>query len=87
MAKAAVVSDGEDLPEDGDGNNDGGDDDNNRDDDNQAINLPDTATANNEDEDNDIEDNGEGMPRKTLVTATNRRKTDAADADIPEGGD
>ncbi len=35
--------------------------------------------------DND-KDNNEGVPRKTLVTATIRRKTYAANADISEGG-
>jgi hypothetical protein len=46
--------------------------------------LPDTATAN--DDDKDDNDDDEGVPRKTLVTAMIRRKMDAADADIPEGG-
>ncbi len=64
---------------------------------NQAINLPNTAgtiklqyhAANNAtrgEGDDDNNDNNEVMPRKTLVTATIRRKTDAANADIPEGG-
>ncbi len=78
-----VVSNGEDLPNDSNGNNGGGDDDNDGDDDDQAINLPDyapAATAANKDA------NDEGMPRKTLVTATIRKKMDAANADIPKGG-
>jgi hypothetical protein len=37
-----------------------------------------TAAADNDDD--------EGVPRKTLVTATIQRKTDVANADIPEGG-
>ncbi len=78
--KAMVVSDGEDLPDDGNGNDEGGDNDDDGDDNNQAISLPNTAAAANN------EDNDEGMPRKSLVTTTIRRKTDAANADIPEGG-
>jgi hypothetical protein len=76
----AFVSNGKDLPDNGNSNKDRG---NNGDIDNQAINLPNTATA--DDNDND-DDDDEGVPRKTLVTATIRRKTDAANADIPEGG-
>jgi hypothetical protein len=81
-AKAAVVSDGEDLPDDGDGDGDydGGDDDDDGDDDDRAINSSDTAAA------AATADDDEGMPRKTLVTAMIRRKTDAADDDIPEEG-
>ncbi len=85
MAKAAVVSNGEDLPDNGDGNDDGGDDDDDRDNnDDRAINLPDTAVA--AAAAVDIDDNNEGVLRKTLVTATIRRKNYATDADIPEGG-
>jgi hypothetical protein len=83
VAKAAVVSDGKDSRDDGD--DDGGDDDDDGDDEDRAINLPDTAAAADDgNKDNDKDD--EGVPRKTLVTATIGRKTDAADADIPEGG-
>jgi hypothetical protein len=63
---------------------------------NQAINLPNTAgtieveyhapdNAAGGGGDND-DDNDEGVPRKTLVTATILRKANSADADIPEGG-
>ncbi len=38
-------------------------------------------------EDNDNNDNdNKGAPRKTLVTATIRRESDAAAADVPGGG-
>jgi hypothetical protein len=90
------VSDGEDSPDDGDGEDDCGDDDDDGDDDDRAINsantvgtielqyhAADNAAGGGEDDD---DDDGEGVPRKTLVTATIRRKTNAADADIPEGG-
>ncbi len=92
-AKAAVVSDGEDFPDDGDDNC--GDNNEDGDDNNWAISLPDTvgtiklqyhaadnAARGGGDNDNN---NDECMPRKTLVTATIRRKTDAANSD-PEGG-
>jgi hypothetical protein len=90
------MSDGKDLPDDGNGNDDGGDNDDDGDDNNQAINSPDTAgtielqyhaadNAAGGGGDND-DDDDEGVPRKTLVTATIRRKTDAANADFPEGG-
>ncbi len=88
------MSDSEDSPDDG--NDDGGNDDDDGDVDDRAINSPDTAgtielqyhAANNAAEGggDDDDDDDEGVPRKTLVTATIRRKTDAADADIPEGG-
>jgi hypothetical protein len=32
------------------------------------------------------DDDNEGVPRKTLVTATIRRESDAANADVPGGG-
>jgi hypothetical protein len=73
-----------DLPDNGDGDDDGSDNDNNGDDDSRAINSSDTAAANDNEDDNNNGD--EGVPRKTLVTATIRRKMDAANADIPEGG-
>jgi hypothetical protein len=80
VAKAAVVSNGKDWPDDG--NNNGGNNGDDSDNDDQAINLPNhaatTTAANNNDD--------EGVPRKTLVTTTIWKKTDAANADIPEGG-
>ncbi len=69
------------MPDDGDGDDNGGDDDDAGDDVDRAINSPDTAAAANDDDDDD-----EGMRRKALVTATIHRKTDAANADILEGG-
>jgi hypothetical protein len=59
-----------------------GDDDEEGDNNDHAINFPNTAAVNNNDDNKD----DEGMPRKTLVTATIQRKIDAANADIPEGG-
>ncbi len=85
--KAAVMSDGKDSPDDCNGNKekDGGNNDNAGDNKDWGINLPDTAAAaTNEDDDNNDDD--EGMLRKNLVIATIWRKTDATDADIPEGG-
>ncbi len=41
-AKAVVVSDGKDLPDNGNGNGNCGDNGDNGEDDNRAINLPDT---------------------------------------------
>jgi hypothetical protein len=89
--KAVIVSNGKDLPDNGNSDNDGGNDgnDNDGDDKDWAINSPDTAAtaaviaaaAAAADD-----DNNEGMPRKTLVTATIWRKIDTANADIPEGG-
>jgi hypothetical protein len=80
-ANAADVSHNKDLPDDGNGDNNGGNDDNAGDDGDRAIDLPDTDTATNNDDDDD-----EGVRRKTLVTAKILRKTDAANADILEGG-
>jgi hypothetical protein len=80
-AKAAAMSKGKDSLDDGDGDDDGGDNDDDGDDNDRAINLPDNAAAAATNND----DNDESVPRKTLVTATIRRKTDATDADIPEG--
>ncbi len=77
-----VVSGGKDLLDNCDGNNNSGNDDDDGDNNDQAINLPDTATA----ATSNAATNDEGMPRKILVTATIRRKMDAADANILEGG-
>ncbi len=82
--KAAVVSNGKDFPDDSYGNDGSGDNDNNGDDNDRAIKLPHTATTN--DNNKDANDLDEGVPRKTLVTAMIRRKTDATNTDIPEGG-
>ncbi len=83
VAKSAVVSDGKDSPDNGDGDEDVGNNLDDGDKNDRAIHSPDTATAAtaaaNKDDD-------EGVSRKTLVTAIIRRKTDATDADIPEGG-
>jgi hypothetical protein len=90
------VSDGKDLPDNSNGEDDCGDDDNDGDNNDWAINLPATIgtvklqyhAANNaaggggDNDDNDFE----GVPRKTLVTVTIWRKTDATDTDILEGG-
>jgi hypothetical protein len=76
------MSDGNNSLDNGDNDNKGGNDDDHRDDDNWAINLPDTAAAANATNGN----NDEGVPMKTLVTATIWRKTDAADAGIQKGG-
>jgi hypothetical protein len=76
------VSDSKDLLDDGNSDDDGGDNDDNGDNDDQAINLPDTAATNND----NGNDDDEGVPRKTLFTATIRRKTDTANANILEGG-
>ncbi len=46
--------------------------------------MPDTAAAAAAAADDDNDD--EGVPRKTLVNAMIRRKSDAAEADILEGG-
>ncbi len=80
------MSDGEDSLDNSGGDNSGGDNDDDRDGDNnnRAINSPDTAAAAAAKDDEDDDD--EGMPRKTMVTAMIRRKTDAANADIPGRG-
>jgi hypothetical protein len=75
------TSDGKDMPDDGNGDNDSGNNDDDGNNNDWAINSPDHAAAAAANNDND-----EGMPRKILVTAMLFRKTDAANADIPEGG-
>jgi hypothetical protein len=78
-----VMSDGKDLPDNDKGNNKGGHNDNDGDNEDRAINLSYTAAAAAIADNND---NDEGVPRKTLVTAMIQRKMDAANADILEGG-
>jgi hypothetical protein len=80
-AKAADVSYNKDFLDNGNGDDNGGDNDNAGDNVDRAIYLPNTAAAKNDNDDDD-----EGVQRKTLITATIRRKTDAANTDILEGG-